>query len=134
MAMVSFLGGLLFTGGLFWAVMQGLSRISGWQQVARQYPANRPPGGIKFSVQSAALWWVSYNNCLTIYRDDYGLHIYPWLPFRIGHPPLLIPWTEMHRPVESRFLGMRFISVDVGSPRLTRLQVSAKVFMPSRPK
>lgn len=121
-------GSLVFTYGVFWCAMHVVSLLSGWQKVARQFPANRPPGGARFNIQSVSLRGINYNNCLTIYRDDFGLHVYPWLPFRVAHPPLLIPWTEIHNPVESKFLGMRFVTVDIGNPRLTRLQVSAKVF------
>lgn len=127
---VTILTMIAYTAALLWIVMLGVSYISGWRKLAQRFPANRPPGGERFAIQSASVGGISYNNCMTIYRDEYGLHFYVWFPFRAGHPPMLIPWTEMHRPVESSFLGMKFVTVDVGDPKVSRLQVAAKVFAP----
>lgn len=37
----------------------------------------------------------NYNNCLTIGASPAGLYMaMPWL-FRIGHPPIFIPWNDV---------------------------------------
>ena len=40
-------------------------------------------------------WGANYNNCLTIGADPGGLYLSLLVFFRIGHPPLFIPWTEI---------------------------------------
>ena len=38
----------------------------------------------------------AYENCVTLKITDQGLHLSLIFIFRIGHPPLLVPWEEIH--------------------------------------
>jgi hypothetical protein len=38
----------------------------------------------------------NYRGCLTLGASIEGLYMSVMFPFRIAHPPLLIPWTEIH--------------------------------------
>ena len=47
-------------------------------------------------MQSAAMRWLThYNNVLTVGADSEGLFLVPFFLFRVGHPPLFVPWAEI---------------------------------------
>jgi hypothetical protein len=73
-----------------------ISSTGGWGQLGRRfrYPVNFK--GPQWSFQSGRMRWVAgYTHCLTLGASDQGLFMSVILPFRIGHPPLLIPWAEI---------------------------------------
>ena len=81
---------------LLWIlVMLVLAYAGGWARLAREYRHWDPPEGDRWFGQSAALGWVSYNQCLIVVAGSRGLRLSVFFPFRIGHPPLLIPWNEI---------------------------------------
>jgi len=108
-----------------------LSRLAGWSRLAGRFAARTPPDGIRFWIESGKVGWVSYNNCLTIHAGPDGLHLATWLPFRFGHPPLLIPWREL-RNVGSRKIWLlgEWLKLEVGSPSIATLELSKKVLTP----
>ncbi|CTQ51514.1 hypothetical protein LP7551_00026 [Roseibium album] len=82
---------------LFWSLIVLLiSRLAGWAELARQYPARGPATGRTFAMRSARFGLLgSYRNCLTVTLSLAGIHMQPMIVFRMGHPPLLIPWTAI---------------------------------------
>jgi hypothetical protein len=38
---------------------------------------------------------MQYNNCLTVGLSSQGMYLAVLFLFRIGHPPLVIPWKEV---------------------------------------
>lgn len=38
---------------------------------------------------------MEYNNCLTIGSSSQGLYLAVLFFFRVGHPPLLVPWQDI---------------------------------------
>jgi hypothetical protein len=49
------------------------------------------------------------------------------LPFRLAHPPLFIPWEEIHDVKARRFLWVEDIVFEVGSPSVAKLCLSKKI-------
>jgi hypothetical protein len=74
------------------------------------------------------LGWVNYGSCLTIYNGPEGIYLSVMWPFSLGHPPLFIPWGELHYVRTRRFLGMEDVFFEVGSPSIAKLCLSKKVF------
>lgn len=73
-----------------------IARMSGWHLLAIRFRLQGDFLGPKWSFQSAQTRWLThYNGCLTVGADPSGLFIQPMIPFRFGHPPLFIPWTEI---------------------------------------
>ncbi len=59
-------------------------------------------------------WGANYNNCLTIGVDTAGLYLSPLFFFRIGHPPLFIPWTEISLRGRRKILFIEFVELKLG--------------------
>ena len=71
---------------------------------------------------------VTYSGCLTIYTSPTGLHLSVWLPFRLGHSPVFIPWSAVRNAETRKILWAEIVVFDVGSPRIAQLQLSKKLF------
>src|SRR6476469_6745769 len=81
--------------GMWCAVSLILSTTGGWRRLAASFPARSQPSGRRFFLQGGKVGQVTYSGCLTIYSSQEGLHLSVWLPFRLGHPPLFIPWDAI---------------------------------------
>ncbi len=103
-------------------VMLVISRIGGWAALAGKYRATSVPDGKRFSFQSASLGSANYGSCLTVIVGSAGLYLRVFSPFRVGHPPLLILWANLHDLREKNFFGLwRLVEMQVGTPSMTTL-------------
>ena len=111
---------------LFWCVVcLIISRVGGWQHLARRYGTDEPPGGTRLSSQSGKVNIMGYNNCLTVHVSDEGIHMAVMILFRPGHQPLMIPWRDIHNMRQESFLWMKLTSLDVGEPKIATIKVGA---------
>lgn len=110
-----------------------LSLFGGWRRLAQSYPANLAEWKAilkhsqyigHWTMVSASVGWVGYNNCLIITATQSGLWMRPWGIFSLGHRPLHIPWSAMRDISTSgwfqKWRGSRFeIETQSGITRLT---------------
>jgi hypothetical protein len=112
---------------IFWGgTLLLLSHIGGWARLAKHYRSYGRERGQMFYLRSARVGWVGYGSCLTFGVNDGGLQMSVLWPFRIGHPPLFIPWGEFHNIYEKRhFLFHMFDSLDadIGNPTVARVRL-----------
>ncbi len=109
---------------MIWAAMSLLfSHLGGWASLAAHY---RDDGDIKcktFYMRTGYVGGVGYGSCLNLGVSKAGLRLSVCFPFRIGHPPLFIPWDQFHslweRPV---FLG-HILDIYVGTPVVANLRL-----------
>jgi hypothetical protein len=85
-----------------------ISRVGGWAWLAKAYPAQNSTlmEGESWRFQSIQMRWASnYGNCVTVRANSMGLGLSVLWLLRFGHPPLLIPWSDItvHRVRRSRF-------------------------------
>jgi hypothetical protein len=85
---------------LFFIIMWGfvlsiLANVGGWSRLAQHYQAQTSFEGKKWHFRSGRMGLVNYKSCLTIGSNNYGLYVAALPLFRIGHPPLLIPWSDI---------------------------------------
>jgi hypothetical protein len=75
-----------------------ISRVGGWALVAKAYPAQDSTSldGETWRFQSIQMRWATnYGNCVTVRANPLGLGLSILFLFRLGHPPLLIPWSDI---------------------------------------
>ena len=73
-----------------------ISRLSGWRRLAEAYSERLPFTGKHWWFQSAEMARMShYGGSLIVGANREGLHLAVLLPFRIGHPALFIPWSDI---------------------------------------
>jgi hypothetical protein len=90
------------------AVCVVMATIGGWRRLAESYRAIDEFDGERWRFRSARMGWVGYNNCLTFGVNATGLYLAVLFPFRLGHPPLLIPWSEIDVSEQKTWVGFKY--------------------------
>jgi hypothetical protein len=114
---------LLYFAGLWIFICFVISFIRGWYDLSRVYAAERPFQGQSWTFQNAALRFsVGYHNILTVGANDEGLYLSIFSAFRVGHPPLLIPWRDISiRP--GKYLWVQVYNFDFRQVPSVRLRL-----------
>lgn len=105
-----------------------LSQIGGWRRLAERFADPSPPRGTLYSGQTGRVGVTNYRSILTIHTSPAGLHLAVMKLFRVGHPPILIPWAEIRGAKRSRFLWLDNVAFEVGSPSLAKVHLPARIF------
>jgi hypothetical protein len=113
--------------GMWFAVLGFLSQLSGWNKLASLYPGRQPASGKCFLMQGGKVGAVYYTGCLMIHTSAEAIRISVWPIFRFQHPPLFIPWRELHNPRERRLFCARLEELDIGSPAVGTIQLLPSV-------
>ncbi|MDF1824703.1 MAG: hypothetical protein P1U68_08680 [Verrucomicrobiales bacterium] len=113
----------------FWCFVTGmLSYVGGWRRLASRFRSEEEPAGKHFTGLQGQIGFVSYRGSLDCTTNADGLFLRPSLLFRFGHPLIFIPWAQCHDLTRGSFLGMRWVRMDIGSPRIARIRLPARVF------
>jgi hypothetical protein len=122
---------LVFAG--FWCLISFmLGLFSGWRRLALSYAADQAPRGTAFGWQSGYVGFVRYRNCLNIRVAPEGLFLSTVWLFRLGHKPLLIPWSAIHDPQQKQVFWFDFTRFQIGEPCIAHVQIPTKVFQAQR--
>ena len=98
-------GYIIFFIILWIGVCNLIAAASGWRVLAGHYPAISAFDGRKLWFKSAGMRsWMNYSNCITIGANKYGLYLSVLPLFRVGHPPLFFPWTDISTEAVTRRL------------------------------
>jgi len=106
---------------IFFATVWGLlcflvALIGGWRTLAKRFRASDPFNRTTFHFQTAWMRFAThYGRCLTFGADADGLSIVPFVLFRLAHPPLFIPWTEVTRVGPRGFWIFRRVLFHLGA-------------------
>ncbi|HPE58972.1 MAG TPA: hypothetical protein PLB10_01435 [Thiolinea sp.] len=93
-----------------------LSRLSGWTKLTSHYADNSDKPGKTCYMRSGSVGKVPYRSCLILRTCETGLRLSVLFPFRIGHPPLFIPWDQFHGLSRKRVLFATVLKTSVGMP------------------
>jgi len=120
----------LFVGG--WCfILFILSSLGGWHKLAGRFQTNLPvPKGSPFKNGKVGL--VSYSRCLKIEATPDGFFLGVFSLFRVGHPMLFIPWSEVKNPRKKNFLWVERIQFEVGDPSIATMVLPKSVFNPPK--
>ena len=107
------------------------SILTGWFKLSNRFSAEQEPSG---PVQTAGPFfysvymrcWSHYSCivCLTTAED--ALYLSVVFPFRIGHPPLRIPWNEV-QVGRTRFCWRPFVALVLGNQERIPLRISERM-------
>ena len=120
-------------GTLWCGVSLLLSHIGDWSTLARHYPNMVLPTLRTFYMSSGCVGSVSYRSCLVLRVCETGLRLSVLLPFRVGHPPIFIPWEEFRNISEDRAWFYSFVHAELGRPVVgtVGLPLGIRQYMPS---
>jgi hypothetical protein len=120
---------LAFAGSYF--LLRLFGKTSGLDQLAELYPASSPPQGQLHNKQWVAVGKVSFNNA-DVCATPEGLYL--WVrPLLSRYRPALIPWAELRDPQPAMLHLQRAVRLSVGSPQLTTLTCTQRLFETMQP-
>lgn len=98
----------------WWAIFLFIARFGGWSALAEVYATDEEFDGAKASMQSVALqrygFPAGYNNIAIIGADASALRLSLPIFFRLHHPPLKIPFSDIAAKTRS-ILGFKRIEL-----------------------
>lgn len=102
-----------------------ISELGGWGRLAVSYASKSSFSGKRFYFRSAQFGgYVGYGSCLTLGSGPNGFYLAVIPLFRLGHPPLLIPWSDITACEVRRWLvagiELQFAKTPWVSVRLSR--------------
>jgi hypothetical protein len=87
---------IVFFIALWCSITFLISIFSGWHSLAQKFRCTREFPRETWTFRSAYMRFFShYGTILTFGADASGLYMSIFPAFRVGHPPLLIPWSEV---------------------------------------
>lgn len=113
---------------MVWCSVCLILSLGGWRRLARRFPARNAPSGTPFSGLRGKAGVSSYNGCLNVFSSRDGIFLAVSPIFRLGHPPLFIPLKELNHPKVYKLFSSEIVVFDVGSPRITSVQLPKLVF------
>lgn len=118
---------LMLIGILMPALIFALSRM-GWALVARCYKHSGTFTGARVGIISAAVNTGNYKNSLLLKYNSEGFYLRPVFIFRLFHPPLFIPWTEIAAINDKSVMRGNTTELVVGHPELARITILESTF------
>lgn len=80
------------------------SLISGWHTLAKRFRFNGEFSGEQWRwVYGLMRWYTKYGGVLVMGANAQGLYLRTLWMFKVGHPPLLIPWMEVRAEDRERW-------------------------------
>ncbi len=112
-------GGFFVIFPLFWCfVVWLISHVGGWQRLAKRYKAGEyrvVTGDLHKGVQGM-VGIANYKGTLTLHFNAEGFFMEVMPLFKIGHPRLFIPWSEISARKDSNLLWWKRQRLSIGNP------------------
>jgi hypothetical protein len=108
-----------------------ISMMSGWFSLSRRFRAEAEPyGQIKsvgpFFYTVYMRFWGHYSSIIRMTAADDALYLSVFFPFRIGHPPLCVPWKEIQFD-RTKFLWRRYVVLTLGNEERIPMRISERM-------
>jgi hypothetical protein len=123
---------LLALGLAFMGLISSLvGHLSGWHLLSRRFRAEAEPYG---EIDSAGPFFyyvqmryrVNYGSVIRIIAANDAIYLSALFPFRVGHPPLCIPWKEVQlRGIRS--FRRRYVVLTLGEQERIPMRISERM-------
>lgn len=119
----------IFFTALWVGITLAMSYIGGWGRVGKQHAApGMPPQGRMLRHVTGMFGMTRYKNVLTVITTEDGLFIENRKVFRVGHPPLFIPFSAIFNARKQTLFFWEFVAFEIGDPPLAGVRLPSKVF------
>jgi len=125
------LGFAVFFLGLWCTICFLISFVGGWFTLSRHFKKDSEPFGETKSVGPFfyavyTRFWSNYGSVIRMTAADDALYLSVLFLFRVGHPPLRIPWNEIEFG-RTRFLFRRYVVLTLGSKERIPMRISERM-------
>ena len=108
-----------------------IGSVSGWMALAKRFTRQSEPYG---DTRTAGPWfysvymrfWTHYSSLVHITAADDALYLSVLFLFRIGHPPLRIPWSEI-RCSRTKYFWRRYVVLTLGLQEQVPMRISERM-------
>jgi hypothetical protein len=118
----------IFFIALWVGIVMLMSLIGGWRRLARLYRAERPAGGNATPYVTGMIGMARYKRLLTVTTNENGMFIEIRWIFRIGHPPLFLPWRDIRNARKIHLFYWEFVGFDIGNPKVASMRLPSQIF------
>ncbi len=125
------LGFAIFFGTLWCLICFVIALVSGWFTLSRRFLRDSEPCGETNSVGPFfytvyVRFWCHYSSVIRMIAAEDALYLSVLLPFRVGHPPLRIPWSEIGFG-RAKFLWQRYVVLTLGEKECIPMRISERM-------
>ncbi len=124
-----------FFAGIWCLACYTISRL-GWSDWAERFRCDRQIPGKSYHGRSGRFSFRgSYSSILNVVLGAEGVRLSVMLPWRVGHPPLLLPWSMVTGVEEKNYFFFRVLRVTISDSNrkfVFGLPVSAKAEIEKR--
>lgn len=117
---------LFFIG--MWTLATFIVSKMGWSNLANKYKLEQHKKFERIGFTSASINKANYSNALILYKNKEGLSIKTALPFRLFHPQIFIPWSEIKEVKSKDVLFFKFKELTIGEPIIAKIKIQEKTF------
>lgn len=116
----------------FWCVVSFLiSFLTGWFTLSRRFKKQSDPYGETrsagpFFYRVFLRFWSQYSSVIRLTAASDALYLSAMFLFRIGHPPLRIPWDEIQFSQTKRFFRT-YIVLTLGNQEKISMRISLRM-------
>ena len=121
----------LFSFAVWCCVCSLISLLSGWFALSRRFPRQSEPYGVTRRVGPwfgtvYTRFWGHYSGVMRLVAAEDALYLSVLFPFRIGHPPLRIPWNEIRLSRSKRF-WVNYVILTLGLEEQIPFRISERM-------
>jgi hypothetical protein len=107
------------------------SSCSGWHGLSKRFRKQSEPRGETrkagpFFCGAYGRFWTDYSHVIRMTVAEDALYLSVLFLFRLGHPPLCIPWKEI-KISRTRFMWQRYVVLTLGEQEHIPLRLSERV-------
>lgn len=113
---------------LMWILMTFFISLFGWRTLAKRFKFMDKFSGDRVGMISAKINFTNYNNAIILYYNEEGFYLKPIFLFRLFHPPVLVPWSEVKDAQEKKFLFFKNYDLTIGTPKLCTIKLQGSTF------
>jgi hypothetical protein len=114
---------------LWSGIVMLMSLLGGWRRLAGRYRAvERPSGSRSIPFVTGMVGISRYKRLLSITSNERGMFVEIRWIFRIGHPTLFIPWSDIHNARKINLFYWEFIAFDIGNRKIASMRLPSQVF------
>ena len=108
-----------------------ISVLSGWYKLSQRFRAQSEPYGQTrsagpFFYTVYMRYWGHYSSIIRMTAADDALYLSVLFPFRVGHPPLCIPWKEIQFG-RTKFFFRRYVVLTLGEQERIPMRISERM-------
>ena len=108
-----------------------ISVLSGWYKLSQRFRAQSEPYGQTrsagpFFYTVYMRYWGHYSSIIRMTAAEDALYLSVLFPFRLGHPPLCIPWKEIQFG-RTKFFFRRYVVLTLGEQARIPMRISERM-------